>query len=851
MTERLQTILKELDSGTRDSLYNEIFSVEELLSKDDNGVTFLEIIFKKGLSLNRLTKENIKHNIEIAYIYCENDQFIDFFELSEEDLFKEINGKTYFEYFMQKSILLPKQMISVVEKHFEIIDIIGNDFFGRGGLYRINPKLIELITTKNSEGTYLIEKYINNQDIMDILLSLVDNPNIIIELNEKYSNNDLFKKIGEKALLNNAPNGEVFLLYLINKKGIIPEELEVLSSVNIEFLSFIIKNNLYDYIKGISKSVCLTKVESDKTFLEFFLDNAEESTINQIKLSISKKELQLLIVLKNKNKLNLARKVDDSILLESACDVLQLEEVDKNVTLLEYMLDNGCNPLEGKLSISNEEILKILYKKERPDLLLKASEEYLFKNIENDITYFDYILDCVKEEKIKVRLRDLYPYSNEPDLLISYYFSIAKKNMMEYIDELTEEEILEKYGETTLLELLLERDSELTINKILSSSLKKNPKIATILKSKGFEQERVNVLSQKEKHSVEYLEGVQKHLGIGPLLKEGEILLSQLEQLFLSDGRSDKDLIKALVSGYRQSLFVNYELNIKEIKNLIYIKQQNIDKFFYLKDEKNSYFAPGDNSIHCDTISTDVLLHETGHALHYFLTNDREPENYQEVIFNARNNPAVLKRVEQYSKQFHEIGKKIQELVEQRYKNFFEGYYTDDKKREIRTFLSEEITIKKDKFSDLGLSEEQLEEILGEMYTEEEYIDHQKRIFINENCDSIMSSEYGSFIAIGDIIDAIYEGKFRSEELINQHGDKIRGAYGHGLSYYYASIHGFDEMIANFASISKSKDSAEMLELLRTIVGDELYNMLSEFYYQNIVNINVEEMKTGRTIGGK
>ena len=61
----------------------------------------------------------------------------------------------------------------------------------------------------------------------------------------------------------------------------------------------------------------------------------------------------------------------------------------------------------------------------------------------------------------------------------------------------------------------------------------------------------------------------------------------------------------------------------------------------------------------------------------------------------------------------------------------------------------------------------------------------------------------------------------------------------------------YEYMIANFASISKSKDSAEMLELLRTIVGDELYNMLSDFYYQNIVNINVEEMKPGRPMGGK
>ena len=58
-------------------------------------------------------------------------------------------------------------------------------------------------------------------------------------------------------------------------------------------------------------------------------------------------------------------------------------------------------------------------------------------------------------------------------------------------------------------------------------------------------------------------------------------------------------------------------------------------------------------------------------------------------------------------------------------------------------------------------------------------------------------------------------------------------------------------MIANFAFISKSKDSKEMLQLLKEIVGDEVYNMISDFYYQNIVQINTEHLETKKSIGGK
>jgi chromosome segregation ATPase len=44
------------------------------------------------------------------------------------------------------------------------------------------------------------------------------------------------------------------------------------------------------------------------------------------------------------------------------------------------------------------------------------------------------------------------------------------------------------------------------------------------------------------------------------------------------------------------------------------------------------------------------------------------------------------------------------------------------------------------------------------------------------------------------------------------------------------------EMIANFAAISKSREGHETLTLLRGIVGDEVVDMIQNFYYDNIVN---------------
>ena len=130
------------------------------------------------------------------------------------------------------------------------------------------------------------------------------------------------------------------------------------------------------------------------------------------------------------------------------------------------------------------------------------------------------------------------------------------------------------------------------------------------------------------------------------------------------------------------------------------------------------------------------------------------------------------------------------------------------------------------------------------MFTKEEYINHQKKIFIEENMDVICRTEYGNLMAIADILDAIYEGDLHSGKLKRENGEKIRRTPGHGISYYYNNpVKGFSEMAANFAIISKSKNAQEILETLKIIVGDELYNMLSDFYNTNILKIKEQEQK--------
>ena len=140
--------------------------------------------------------------------------------------------------------------------------------------------------------------------------------------------------------------------------------------------------------------------------------------------------------------------------------------------------------------------------------------------------------------KIRVPSR---PRSSDVNEHIEYYTTtIAKHDMMKYIGEIKAEKLLKKYGDKTLLEYLLDTDSDLTLNKILSDDLKADPDIAVILKNRGIVQESVNVSKEENEYTTKYIENINNHLGIGPLPEEGERLLNELKLLFLTDDKSDK-----------------------------------------------------------------------------------------------------------------------------------------------------------------------------------------------------------------------------------------------------------------------------------------------------------------------
>lgn len=761
-------------------------SINDLLIEDKNGTTLLEEMLKENIDISNIDIDDDIMDLEkvtkIITIIIKNNQDIpeDIKNTFENTLFST-NNDEFFKNLPMKDIVLFEKMISIIKEHTEIVDLLCR-YHLEYYLKYLNQEIIKKLITKDENDTYPIDKYVSNSTAIKNISSLIN----------------------------------------------FDENIDFM----IHFIKLLLDNKLYNFFYDADENILLYKVYPPKTLLEILIENNVNIKVN----NINNKEI--IKILYDNKKLDLIGSNSENIWLSNTRDVFK-DTVVKDQTILEYMLDNNY---DIKIPcIFEEDTLKILYQKNRPDLLVKASASLLMTRINDNYTYLDYILDCINKGDFEYNIANITA-PIKPDMKAEFYLDIARHDMIGYVkNSLNLNTLLKKYDNKTLLDYFLDKDSELTLNKILDKSDKMNYSVMIILKSRGIKDN--DSILNINKDNASFVKNTPDTY-YGPLDNDSDYLIKELERLFISDGKSDKDLINLLITGYRNALFINYDITIREIEKLIEIKKNNFDKFYYVKDKNSSYFSPSKGCIFINDSYISVVIHETGHALHHYLTGSEVPDNYDEIVKRAEENKELLTKTSKYFESCNKIMKNIKNYFLNLANEVLTAHYSKQENiMDIQSIASKDISEYRDKFKSLKIPEEQLEQILQETFSVEEYIKREAIIVASELTDTTIRNNYASIGATNDIIDAIYRGKVCDGVLKSADGQKIASFGGHGIRYYSQKKHGFDEMIAQFAVLVKSKGAEENLQVLRNIVGYEIYNMISNFYYTNILEMDINKSK--------
>ena len=641
--------------------------------------------------------------------------------------------------------------------------------------------------------------------------------------------NYVYAYLNEDIFFEKLETGEKFIDYLFKNELIDPEYFFVQFKRRYEIIEYLIKYNI-TYYELSREMIMLILTKKDGSYpVDKYINN------KYVRKHLIKEAPEELLVKYCDDK------GDYEILKDGSISIL-LFKIKNGKYVIEELLDEGIEPTfyDWNDTTTSTIFSEVLVKKERFDLLYRVDLELLIKIFIGNKTYFDLMLEK-QNEGIDTHLERI-KYSSYLDLssydLSRVLIALAKNNLIGYVPEVSKEMLLhkKKWDTKTVLEHLIESDKDLAISSIIPKCRKKtDPDIALTLRNLGVEEASIKIKTNDTSLTDEYIWQFNEDYvkGCTSICPE---LLDELKELLYNDGKSDKKAVDALICSYTYLTSVNHpnkEMFMLELQKLIEIKKHNVDEFVYKKIDGRAHFSLEGVCLNNDIIST--INHETGHALHCYLTDYFVPSKYEEVIERTRNNPDIINKVNEHSIQYHTLKEKFENgLSKSDIRNYYRTMYQGDKLIELESFLCSSKEKQKEKFKD-DYNKQVLDTILARTYSVDEFIEQRVEIEVSEMVNAAMKCEYDAFVAVSDIIDAIFGGMYLNGVLNNQDGTKIKSSVGHGIAYYQGMDMGFKEMIADYSSIIKSKNSEVMIAYLRSIVGDEVVDMLKDVYENKII----------------
>ena len=252
----------------------------------------------------------------------------------------------------------------------------------------------------------------------------------------------------------------------------------------------------------------------------------------------------------------------------------------------------------------------------------------------------------------------------------------------------------------------------------------------------------------------------------------------------------------------------------------------------------------GDWTISINDIGT--FEHELGHLLWSMTQNESLPNNWSNIINDAKNatkkgyttvdSNNLLINVRNYI--YNEATREMENFVVNKgYKSIDD--YVNVIAGAIEKFWNNPTGSIKPFLKNLGMSDNVINQILhNQSVSFKEMASMYVRDKISTIADRIARSDFPGYTAFSDIVDAVFLGADR--DLL---GNQLVTTYRHGLEYYknsnFSPVSQFHEIIANFNELKMLKDQTG-LYYIKELFGEDFYNVLEDTYnkmrkYGNLV----------------
>ena len=440
------------------------------------------------------------------------------------------------------------------------------------------------------------------------------------------------------------------------------------------------------------------------------------------------------------------------------------------------------------------------------------------------------ILEHLLKEKIHNRVMDNYAIKHK-----------------EWISLYIKYDVVEPLIKSNLKELLSLDGKELLLDKLLKKlNMKQKMILYKNMKSNNLWLFAVNediIINSYAKHNI----NLNKRFITSPRISDQNINVgSSFNDLLLEFRKSfsdhDECSLNTAINEFKRKVKIDHYRTVNDIKLFIDYKKQcpNLkiltENITLLKEEDVAAYYPNTKTIIINNYEKDVLSHEFSHLLfcEFELENivKDNPNNpiYFEAVYSIYKNKIKESRKEEIKKYINDLHERFENMfsvfntlyikeINRKYGNRYNYMYQIF--FDILGNKPESIWIDKDKEVHIYISDTTNKEEINEIFnTILNLIDNLRNKYI---CDLTLNY-YREELNLENLLDAIVDGDIFSKKYSK------KCLSGHSKKYFRSNrFHSFDEAIADYDAIKNSYKANQLITKLRSIVGDDMVDLLEEY----------------------